>query len=194
MPKPTAIVYIDGLNLQRRLIDKVPGVKWVDYWHLAISVIPNFEVVKVHVFTSIPNAWDPKVAQEVWAKQSERAPNLSFHLGYVKRATRLYPLPESSTLETENGLVKVIKMEEKGSDVALASRLVMDANRGSAEIYFVVTSDTDFEPALRILKQELNVQIGLLITTDTLPKVFAKLEPNVIRHLKPKHVVKLSLD
>lgn len=52
MSKPTAIVYIDVLNLQRRLIDQVPIVKWVDYWKLVEIVLPSFDVLAVKVFVS----------------------------------------------------------------------------------------------------------------------------------------------
>ena len=193
MPKPTAIVYIDGLNLQRRLVDKVAGGAWVDFWRLASNVLPNFNIIKVRVFTSTLATEDPTLAEARWQSQVQLKPELSMHLGRVKKTTRLYPLTASQVIADERNSVKVLKYEEKGSDVELGSRMVLDATRELADIYLLMSSDTDFEPTLRILKMELGVQIGVLATTANFPKLFSNLEPNVIRHVKGKHILESSV-
>lgn len=193
MPKPTAIVYIDGLNLYRRLVDKVSGDGWVDYWLLATSVLPNFKIVKVRVFTSTLATEDPTLAEARWQRQVQLQPELSIHVGRIKKTTRLYPLTASQVVTDEKNAVKVLKYEEKGSDVELGSRMVLDATRNLADVYLLMSSDTDFAPTLKILKIELGVQIGVLATTDNFRKLFSNLEPNVIRHVKAKHVIEASV-
>ena len=47
--------------------------------------------------------------------------------------------------------VHVIKIEEKGSDVNLATRLVHDAHRDAYEGALVVSNDSDLNEALRIV-------------------------------------------
>jgi uncharacterized LabA/DUF88 family protein len=193
MPKPTAIVYIDGLNLQRRLVDFLAENIWVDYWRLVESVLPNFSVLAVHVFTTPITSPEVSVATSIWHAQERIYPSLSIHLGRMKKTTRIYPLPQSAGNGKQQNSVKVIKYEEKGSDVALATRLALDAVRNSASIYYVMTSDTDFEPLLRLLKSELDVRLGVLCTTKNFPKLFSKLELDDIRHVKPKDLKHFGL-
>ena len=193
MTKPTAIVYIDGLNLQRRLVDPVTPGAWVDYWALSQSVLPNFNLLKVRVFTSVLATADPTLAQTRWLQQQEMQPKLSIHLGRIKKTTRIYPLTSSNEVSTDSGSVKVLKYEEKGSDVALAAHLVRDAFTESASIHYVMTSDTDFEPVIAMLKNQLKVRVGILCTTKNFPKLFSSLNPDDIRHVKASQVGKSML-
>lgn len=188
MPEPTAIVYIDGLNLQRRLVDEYSTGVWIDYWALAEAVLPNFDLVEVNVFTSQITSPEVSAALSIWQKQMDLHSGLNFHLGRMKKTTRLYPLAESFDGSVENRVVKVLKYEEKGSDVSLAANMVWQASQHGASIFYVMTSDTDFEPLLRLLKNKLGVRVGVLCPTSNLPKLFVKLELDDIRHVKAKHI------
>ena len=190
MPKSTAIVYIDGLNLQRRIVDYISNQMWVDYWRLAESVLPNFELKAVRVFTTQETSPEISVSKAIWSRQEREYPGLSIHLGRMKKTTRLYPLAKSKESHFRGKPVKVIKYEEKGSDVALAAYAVLDAAKGDASIYYLMTSDTDFEPLLRLLQQHLEVRVGVLCTTRNFPKLFTELKVNDIRHVKPKDIVR----
>lgn len=193
MSKPTAIVYIDGLNLQRRIVDPIFAGGWVDYWALSQSVLPNFDLLKVRVFTSVLATVDATLAETRWLQQQEVQPNLSIHLGRIKKTTRIYPLTFSNEISTESGSVKVLKYEEKGSDVALAANMVHDAFTEGASIYYVMTSDTDFEPVIKMLKNQLKVRVGILCTTKNFPKLFSNLNPDDVRHVKVSQVRKSLL-
>jgi uncharacterized LabA/DUF88 family protein len=190
MAKPTAIVYIDGLNLQRRLVDSISSEMWVDYWRLAEAVLPNFELIAVRVFTTQETSPEVSAAKAIWTRQQQEYPKLSIHLGRMKKTTRLYPLAQTKDSQARGDSVKVIKYEEKGSDVALAAYATLDAAKGDASIYYLMTSDTDFEPLLRVLQQHLEVRVGVLCTTRNFPKLFTELKVNDIRHVKPKDVVR----
>lgn len=58
--------------------------------------------------------------------------------------------------------VNVVKTEEKGSDVNLATHLVNDAHNGLFELAVLITNDSDLLEAVRIVKRELNLHVGLL--------------------------------
>jgi uncharacterized LabA/DUF88 family protein len=165
----------------------------VDYWALSQIVLPNFNLLKVRVFTSALAIADPTLAETRWLQQQEIQPKLSIHLGRIKKTTRIYPLTSSNSISTDSGTVKVLKYEEKGSDVALAAHLVRDAFTESASIYYVMTSDTDFEPVIAMLKNQLKVRVGILSTTKNFPKLFLSLSPDDIRHVKSSHVGKSLL-
>jgi len=56
----------------------------------------------------------------------------------------------------------VIKTEEKGSDVNLATYLLLDAFRHESDIAVVVSNDSDLEAPIRVTIQELGVPVGLV--------------------------------
>ena len=58
--------------------------------------------------------------------------------------------------------VKVIKTEEKGSDVNLATHLIHDAHMGKFDIAVVISNDSDLLEPIKIVRQELHKQVGIL--------------------------------
>lgn len=51
-------------------------------------------------------------------------------------------------------VVKVIKVEEKGSDVNLASHLLLDAFQGNFDVAAVLSNDSDLVEPVRIVTQQ----------------------------------------
>jgi len=59
-------------------------------------------------------------------------------------------------------MVKVIKTEEKGSDVNLALHLLKDGYNKDYEVAVIISNDSDFAEAMRIVTQELKLSVGLV--------------------------------
>lgn len=57
---------------------------------------------------------------------------------------------------------RVIKTEEKGSDVNLATHLLHDAHMGRFDIAVVISNDSDLLEPIKIVRQELHKQVGVL--------------------------------
>ena len=57
---------------------------------------------------------------------------------------------------------RVLRSEEKGSDVNLAAHLVNDAHKGRIEVAIVVTNDSDLIEPIRIVTQEVGLAVGVL--------------------------------
>lgn len=57
---------------------------------------------------------------------------------------------------------KVFKTEEKGSDVNLATCLLLDAFRHDCDLAVVVSNDSDLEAPIRAVMNELGVPVGLV--------------------------------
>ena len=57
---------------------------------------------------------------------------------------------------------EVFKTEEKGSDVNLATYLLLDAFKNRCEIAVVVSNDSDLAEAIRVAQKELGIQVGLI--------------------------------
>ena len=57
---------------------------------------------------------------------------------------------------------KVVKTEEKGSDVNLATHLLSDGYQGKYEAAVLITNDSDLLEAVRIVREELNLSVGII--------------------------------
>jgi hypothetical protein len=58
--------------------------------------------------------------------------------------------------------VEIIKTEEKGSDVALATYLMLDACRGDCDTAVLITNDSDLREPLRLARDELGLTTGVI--------------------------------
>jgi len=182
MPKPTAIVYIDGLNLQRRLLDRTELETWVDFQTLVEKLLLDYEVKLVRLFTSRTNVARPAIQDRYWAKLGRNSRKLFVEFGRLKTTVRIYPVHSQNPMDGAE-LVKVKKIEEKGSDVSLGAHMVLDASKRLGDVFVLVSCDTDFYPALDLIKNEFQAKIGFLIPGARMPKLFATLEPEFVRHL-----------
>ncbi len=70
------------------------------------------------------------------------------------------PLADPSTEGSTT--VEVIKTDEKGSDVNLASHLLLDAFKGECGTAVVVSNDSDLRVPIRIAELELGVRVGFI--------------------------------
>lgn len=64
--------------------------------------------------------------------------------------------------DDSSGHVKVIKTEEKGSDVNIAVQLVSDGFRNAYDAAVVVSNDSDLLPPIKFVKEELGKWVGVL--------------------------------
>jgi len=64
-----------------------------------------------------------------------------------------------------SGLVRVLRTEEKGSDVNLATHLLRDAFSDEMDVGVLVTNDSDLVEAVRIVVEEVGLRVGVLTPT-----------------------------
>ncbi len=62
----------------------------------------------------------------------------------------------------KSGYVKVIKTEEKGSDVNLALHLLSDGYKDAYDVAVIVSNDSDLLLPVQFVKKELGKSIGIL--------------------------------
>jgi hypothetical protein len=63
---------------------------------------------------------------------------------------------------TGSSYVSVIKTEEKGSDVNLATHLLVDGFQDKYDIAVLITNDSDLLLPIKVVKSELKKQVGIL--------------------------------
>lgn len=136
------IVYIDGFNLYYGAC-RAPGRRWLDLSALAARLLPNDEIAEIGYFTanmkkdhSDPGAQD---RQRLYHRALKTIPNLEIFLGrYIAKRVR-GELLDASPGEPTRRVVQTY--EEKGTDVNLATRLLVDGFNGRFESAAVISND-----------------------------------------------------
>ncbi len=98
--------------------------------------------------------------QQIYLKALQTVSEIEIYYG--KFLVHPVRLPLQTSLPDGTRAVWVMKTEEKGSDVNLASHLIHDAHRGAFEAAAVVSSDTDLVEPVRIVSQEIGLPVCLL--------------------------------
>ena len=179
-------VYIDGFNLYYGQLKGVTGVKWLNLESLAEKLLPSNEVKRVRYFTARvkPRPDDPQVniRQDAYLRALTTLPRVTVHLGTF--LTKPVRMPLTQPLPSGARTVEVLKTEEKGSDVNLATYLLVDAFRRDAETFVVVTNDSDLMEPLRIVRHELGQEVGLLNPQKESSLALLKCEPSFVGEVR----------
>ncbi len=81
-------------------------------------------------------------------------------------------------------MARVIRTEEKGSDVNLASYLLTDIWRGICDCAVVVTNDSDIAGALDLAKRYNQVRIGLITPAKRHPSWQLKKYADFVKRIR----------
>ncbi len=153
-------VYIDGFNLYFGALRKTP-YKWLDVQRLCEQLLPPHNIVAIKYFTAriSARANDPQAPTRQQAYLRALATCSKVRIFYGHYTTHEVTLPLANT--TPMRFAKVIRTDEKGSDVNLAVHLVNDCHTQQLDSVVVVTNDSDLAEALRIAKG-LRKNVGIL--------------------------------
>jgi uncharacterized LabA/DUF88 family protein len=154
------IVYIDGFNLYYGALKGTPH-RWLDLQKLFQLMFPNNDVLAIKYFTALvksrPNDPQCDVRQQVYLRALATTLTVQVHLGhFLSHKTRM------ANANPPPATVEVIKTEEKGSDVNLATHLVHDAHMKRFDVALVVSNDSDLVPAIKIVRGELGLKVGFV--------------------------------
>lgn len=124
-------------------------------------LLPRDEIQCIKYFTALvtprPNDPDKPLRQRVYLRALQTIPNLEIILGsFLSRDVNMTLSPPGI------GYAKVIKAEEKGSDVNLATHLLLDGFRGDYELAVVVSNDSDLLLPVRVVTEQFGKRVGLL--------------------------------
>jgi uncharacterized LabA/DUF88 family protein len=178
--KPTAIVYIDGLNLYRQRLKGNNHLKWLDVFRLAELLFPDLEIVCVKYFSAklrtTSNDFEPAYRQLMYlSKLQNDALKVQVFLGKMRMDTRYYPShPINISRDGKVQTVKVVKLEEKGTDVSIAANLVADVAENFAHHYILISNDSDFEPLIELVKSRFSADAKQLNAREFSDEVLAK--------------------
>lgn len=156
-------VYIDGFNFYYGAVKGTP-YKWLNLDQMCRRLLPNHQIHKIKYFTALVNARpkDPQqpIRQQTFLRALKTIPHLEVVLGHFL-SSEVSMLVAGSPPNSPQ-YVRVVKTEEKGSDVNLATHLLNDGYKQDYEMAVLVTNDSDLLEPVKILRQELQLPVGLL--------------------------------
>lgn len=156
-------IYIDGFNLYYGALRNTP-YRWLNLEALCQLLLPKNTIGEIKYFTALvsarPNDPDQPVRQQLYLRALRTLPKVSVHLGHflTHKVTMALAVPTGQAAQ----YVKVIKTEEKGSDVNLATHLLHDAHMGRFDTAVVLSNDSDLLEPIKIVRRELHKQVGIL--------------------------------
>lgn len=194
------IVYVDGFNLYYRLLRERPALRWVDPLTLASAALdPQNQVIEVRYYTArVSGRLNPlaPARQQTYLDALATVPQIVVVMGTFLATNNWAGLvhPPQFRPDLSNPLgrpwpdvVKVRKTEEKGSDVNLASHLLLDAFRNRFDVAAVLSNDSDLVEPIRIARQELGKTVGLLSPVGR-PNPQLRQAASFLRHIEPHHL------
>lgn len=151
---------IDGFNLYHSISQATQGndfrkCKWLDLGKLCHSTLhiinPEAMVARIHYFTAIPHHLEkinPNKLARHWlylrALTSSRNPKITIHKGRIR---------QQEILIESNDTKNYVKLwREKGTDVALATHLIYEAQLNAADEFVIISGDSDYVPLVHYFK------------------------------------------
>jgi uncharacterized LabA/DUF88 family protein len=178
-------VYIDGLNLYYGALKNTP-YKWLDVSRLCQLLLPRDQIQTIKYFTAVVRGWahdpDAPTRQQIYLRALRTIPNLYIYYGHFLSQKRWIPLAASTSNPPE--CAEVIRTDEKGSDVNLATHLLWDAFRGEFEQAVLVTNDSDLLEPIRIVREELGLPVGILNPHPRTSRVLLPPAVNFVKRIR----------
>ncbi|MDO8749807.1 MAG: NYN domain-containing protein [Dehalococcoidia bacterium] len=156
-------MYVDGFNLYYRAVKGTP-YRWLDIGKLTQLLLPKHQINRIRYFTALvvarPDDPSQPQRQQTYLRALGTIPNLTLHLGYFLS----HPSPKLLVNPPRNGprFVEVWDTEEKGSDVNLASYLLLDGFANDYEMAVVVSNDSDLQLPVSMVKTTLRKTVGVI--------------------------------
>ena len=156
------IVYIDGYNLYYGLLKNNPRSKWLNLKTFASSVLRlDHEIPAIKLFTARIRPYPYDIAaverQKIYLQAISTISGIEIHEGFYNKNKVWLPLLNEkckTCSESRDGMTRVVKFEEKRSDVNIAVSAMVDAARTDTECFVLITGDSDQVGTIEALRYE----------------------------------------
>lgn len=178
-------VYIDGFNFYYRCVKGTP-YKWLDFSKLSALLLPkNAKVNRIRYFTArvtpLPGNPDAPIRQQMYLRALGTIPNLEVTFGHF--LTNETTMPLAAPPPGGPKFVRVLRTDEKGSDVNLATHLLLDAFKKDCQAALIISNDSDLVEPIRIVREQFSVRIVLAVPPKK-PSVALLKQAHLIRHVR----------
>ena len=180
-----SFVYVDGFNLYYGAV-KGTAYKWLDIQKMVQLILPKNQILKIKYFTALVNARpkdiDQPLRQQMYLRALRTIPGLEIIFGHF--LTHSVRLPLANPIAGQNSYVEVIKTEEKGSDVNIATHLLHDGYQGAYGVAIVISNDSDLVEAIKIVRNELNKGVIVLNPRPNSPSQELKRSSTFVKDIR----------
>lgn len=186
------IVYIDGYNLYYGLL-KGTRDKWLDLAKFSKALLrEDHEIVQIKYFTAPIRTYPFDAAavdrQKIYLQALSTFPNLKTILGFYSKNNALMPASTEECRKCGNsrgGFLNVMKLEEKRSDVNIATEMILDALDVDAEAYVLISGDSDFISPVSMVRKRFEKTVIVFSPHEGLSglKPYASYYRNIPRNL-----------
>ena len=159
------IIYIDGFNFYYRAVKNTP-YKWLNFKSLFQKLLSTKnQIIQIKYFTALVSGkYNPQkpVKQQTFLRALKTfIPEIEIYYGHFLTHEVFAPLAKP----TENRRsVKIIKTEEKGSDVNIAVHMLNDAWLNNYDCAIIVSNDSDLAESMKLVKKyHPNKILGLIM-------------------------------
>ncbi len=156
-------VYVDGFNLYYGALRKTP-YRWLDLERMCKLMLPPNDVQRINYYTAKvgPRIGDPDqpIRQQTYLRALGTLSTVRVHFGHYLSHSVWMPL--ETPLPGGPKFAQVIKTEEKGSDVNLATHLVSDAYEDAFDCAVLITNDSDLREPVELVRNRLGKRVGVL--------------------------------
>ena len=159
----TANIYVDGFNFYYGCLKDTP-YRWLDLAKFCALIFPSYRINKIRYFTAplLPRTDNPEQPerQQTYLRALRTIPNLSIHFGYflISNVSMRLAHPAPSGQHT----AVVLKSEEKGTDVNIATHLLLDVFDGDCDTAIVISNDSDLATPIRTVRDRFGTIVGVL--------------------------------
>lgn len=185
-------VYVDGYNLFYACL-KGSAYKWLNVHGLVCNLLPRNRIDKLRYFTAQvsarPHDPDQPQRQQTYLRALATVPQVEVHFGHF--LTHEVSMPDAAAWHSGRYRpVRVMKTEEKGSDVNLATHLLIDAFDDAFDVAVIVSNDSDLKEPISQVRGRFGKKIVLLAPKKT--RISGALRPlgDYIRQFGPSALAK----
>jgi len=165
-------VYIDGFNLYYSL--RHTPYKWLNLKKLIENIIdPSLhKILSIKYFTAVSVKRNSAQRQDIYLRALKTLKDFYVIQGKHKKRKvkgRLIKYDSLSKKEyVSQEKVKILKFEEKETDVNIASYIVYDSSKKGIDCIVLLSNDTDLKTPLKIVKYRLKKKVVIITPTKEL--------------------------
>ena len=153
------MVFIDGNNLYHGVKARDWG-SWIDIGKLAKKVVGQRDLVHIFYYNAPPPGGKTYTEKaNAYLAFVQKTPNLTM------RKSRLQGITKADEYASYQSYV------EKGADTALSSDLVLQAAKNTFDTAIIISSDGDYEPAVRTIRDEYEKFVEVIYFEGSRPFV-----------------------
>ncbi len=158
------LVYVDAFNLYYGAVKGTP-YKWLDLQALCRAMLrPENEIIGIKYFTALvrPMPDNPRqlTRQQMYLRALQTLPNLEIITGYY--LSHDVWMPRATPENGRPRCVLVTKTEEKGSDVNIATHMLVDAFDNAYDCAILISGDSDLTLPVQMVRSRFHKTVGVL--------------------------------